>query len=367
VSILSTWTEVAMAESSPRALDRVLYELCRAEPRSPLVRKLEDLVRAALAVSSGGERALALASAVEPFTDRGLERRRQALRMLAARRCPLPTEEAVLAEVTAWAEQAGDPEASALVAGWTGRLRYRQGRFEEAAESHLGSARGQRWAAARVNEQLNAASALLEAFAFERASAVAEEARRIAAACRHPYFEARAEWIVRSSAYRAGTAREPDLELCDLATRVGVVDLEALICLNEAAVAWRADAGGRATALAGRAQRLWTTSGWRAGSLLTRALAAAAGRQPDASEAAELAAEARLVTVPGIGLQALGLIARVAPEAAATGPEVLRALVAGVPRAHWSLRMDVISVDEALEALGVEPSAVESSRRAAPR
>ncbi|MEJ7730234.1 MAG: hypothetical protein WKG00_13575 [Polyangiaceae bacterium] len=354
---------MAIAESSPRALDRVLYELCRAEPRSPPVRKLEDLVRAALAVSSGGERALALASALEPFTDRGLERRRQALRMLAARRCPLPTEEAVLADVTAWAANAGDLEASALVAGWTGRLRYRQGRFVEAAESHLASARGQRWAAARVNEQLNAASALLEAFAFERASAVADEARRIAAACRHPYFEARAEWIVRSSAYRAGTAREPDLVLCDLATRVGVADLEALICLNEAAVAWRADAGGRATALAGRAQRLWTTSGWRAGSLLARALAMAAGRGADASEANDLAAEARLVTVPGVGLQALGLVALGAREAAATQPEVLRQLAAAVPRAHWSQRMDVISVDEALGALGVAPASLEQGAR----
>ncbi len=56
-----------MLEATPPALDRVLYELCRVEPRTPALAHLEALVRAALAVGVWTDRTLAIADAVPPF------------------------------------------------------------------------------------------------------------------------------------------------------------------------------------------------------------------------------------------------------------------------------------------------------------
>ena len=56
----------------------------------------------------------------------------------------------------------------------------------------------------------------MECFRLDDARSLAEEARRAAARCRHPYYEARAEWILRAVAYRTGRATSPDLELLEV-------------------------------------------------------------------------------------------------------------------------------------------------------
>jgi hypothetical protein len=54
--------------------------------------------------------------------------------------------------------------------------------------------------------------------------------------------------------------------------------------------------------------------------------------------------------VPGVGAQALGLLAQAFPEEGPRWRAAIVRLVEEIPRARWSQRMDVLSVDEALEA-----------------
>jgi Protein kinase domain len=350
--LLGVWVQIAVRDGKPLALDRVLYEICRAGERTAEVAALEALVRAALAVrTTGGDRALAMLDAlVAPFADPELDRVRQHVRVLAARRGPAEREEAVLAEVAAWAAARGDVEAEASLADWLGRLRYRQGRFEEAALLHACAAEDGCWTTARIDARLNGASALMEGFCLDAAREAAEAGRALARSCRHAYFEGRAEWILRAVAYRSGRAEAPDHELVALAARVDVSFLEGAVSLNEGAVAWRAGRLDEALALSERAARLLTGKGREAGALLARCLAlACTGAAPEAGALA-LAEEAARCPAPGVGIQALGLLSHVCPALQPVLREAAARLAAAIPRRHWSERMDILSVAEVLGA-----------------
>src|SRR5262249_52808578 len=147
-------------------------------------------------------RALDMATALPPLRRIALERRRHAVRMVAARSCSAEEEEAVVGTIATFVEETKDPETVARFRGWQGRLRYRQGRFEDARGLHSEASRGERWITDRTAAMLNAGSALLEAFRHETAMVAASEARELAAVCRHPILEARAEWLMRAITYR---------------------------------------------------------------------------------------------------------------------------------------------------------------------
>ena len=171
-SLLEQWVTLALTEDTTQALDRVLYEICRTYPRSASLESLESLVRAALAMTEWSDRALDIIDDIPPFEDARIERLRQRLRVSASRRCGSERGTRTIEQATQWARASRDPEAHAELAWWTGRLRYRQGRFDEAA-------------------------------------------RQAASACRNALLEGRATWIERSLAYRLDRVREPDLELVE--------------------------------------------------------------------------------------------------------------------------------------------------------
>lgn len=350
--LLGLWVQVALSEGTPQALDRVLYELCRAVCSAGEVRALEQLVRAALTMrTTAGARALALVEDLAPFADPNLEKWRLQVRVQSARLCSNHQEEAVLASVEAWASQTAQPEARAALCDWLGRLRYRQGAFAEAAELHGKAAGGRRWVTERLGALLNRASALMEAFQFDAAFDAASEARALAESCRHAYCEARAEWLVRSALYRRGDVVEVDEDFADVAAKVGVAELEALVCLNEAAIAWRANDRDKTLAFAKRTERIWSEKGKPWGALFARTLVVAATGTTQ-QQALFLSLEAERCPVPGAGTQMLGLLARGCPEAASQLAAAARLLRESIPKECWSLRMDVLSVDEACAALG---------------
>ncbi|WP_437985161.1 protein kinase domain-containing protein [Sorangium sp. So ce117] len=356
LGILSAWVKIAFAEGTPRAMDRVLYELSRAVVRGPEVTRLALLVQAALAgLGPRGDRARELADGIAPFSDPELERRRQGVRIVAAakRVSPLLLAQA-LVEVDAWAERAEHPMARLCLVDGRARLRYVEGRFDEAAALHAEAAASEPWQTGQIAAMLSSASALLEAFRHREAAARAGAARELAARCRNPYWEGRAEWLVRSALYRMGEAAEPDLDLVEATVRVGVPQLEALVCLTEAAVAYRAERAAVAAELGGRAATLWRGMDRGSGALLARCLALAAGARADDGEVEQLAEAAMTCQVPGIGLQALGLLGRVAPGARAGFRGALGGLAEGIPRERWDERMDVLSAAEAFEGAGGE-------------
>ncbi|MDI1432972.1 protein kinase domain-containing protein [Polyangium sorediatum] len=351
--LFASWVEIALAENTSTALDRVLYELCRpGAADDPALAHLAALVRAALAAGPWTSRVLVAAAEVPPFTDPALELRRQGVRVLAARRGALAAEEATIAEVAAWAEAGGDRVAQARAASWLGRLRYRQGRFDEAAACHLTAAAGEAWPVARLWALLFGASALLEAFRFEEAKATAEEALALARHCRHAVCAGRAEWILRSVAYRMGVidGGPVDHELVEATPLVGGSDLEALVCLTEAAVAHRAGDRALARDLAGRAYRVWRPLQERVGALLCAGLFLAHGGDLPEAEVQAFVEAARTCPIPGVGVQALALFV-VAGVPVTWGRDDINRLVALVPVDRRRDRMDVLSVEEALEGM----------------
>jgi hypothetical protein len=344
---LSLWTEIALVEGAPRSMDRALYAVCRRKAPAEKLARLESLLRAALAVGTWTERALAMVEAIPAFDDPALERRRQGVRVFAAVRSSLEAEEKVLDELSHWAA-ARSEEDRACLAGWMGRLRYRQGRFIEAAKLHDEAARTEQWATRRIAARINAASALMEAFELEAAEKQAEEGRMAAAECRDGFFEGYAEWTLRAIALRRGKEGPPDYALIDAIVGVGVRSLEAEICLVEAARAYRAGMRTDARVLAERAARCWIAIGEPGGGLLASAIRVACGET--GVDVASLIAQAHASTTPAIALQVLALLGEGGHRFHREFAKI-EALAASVPSEHWVVPIDVLSVDEALRAL----------------
>jgi hypothetical protein len=353
---LSEWVKSALADGTPKALDRVMYELHRAS-ECEAAEHLRALVGAAIsAAASNGERALAEADAVPRFDDPELEQRRHRVRLLAARRCSTPQVHATLLPIETWAATSSAVEAHVTLAEARGFLCYEQGRFAAAAMHHAEAARADRFLVTRIGAMLNGASSLLEAFRHEEAAARAGEAEGLAAGCRHAYYEGRAAWLERAALYRMGAALETDRELLDAVARVGVVDLEANVCLVEGVIAYRRGDESLTVELAERAARAWRRMGKGWAEILALALAAAARRSATDQETTELAARAIQSNVPGIGAQVLGLLALARPDRRAEWRPAMAPLCATIHRENWHLRMDLGSLDEARSALGLDGS-----------
>ena len=349
--MLSLWTKVALAEATPRALDGVLYELVRTAPANAEVERLQSLLRAALAAPGGnGFQALEMADDLGPFVDPTLERCRQRIRVLAVATRASPSLLAeVLDEIDEWAGESGDPMAELCAAEGHARRRYHEGRFDEAARLFAQAAALDPWMTGKIDATLRSTSALLEAFAHEQARKTAEEARSLARRARHPYLEGRAEWLIRSAEYRLGKTQRPDWELVEAAARVGVQDLEALVCFQEAAVAMRMDMLEVTCDLAERAATIWRSMGRPFARMLARALAISCGAETNDEEVETLVERAIGCKGAGIGVQTLGLFGRVFPEKRLAWQSVLSNLERTVPEEHWEQRIDVLSVRESLE------------------
>ena len=348
--VLSIWTRVALAEATPQALDGALYEVVRTRHSNADIDRLQALLRAALAApGASGLNALEMADDLGPFTDPDLERARQRIRIVAvsSRASPALLAE-VLDEVDDWAERSGHAMAELTAAEGHARRCYHEGRFAEAAKSYARAAALEPWLTGQIEATLRSASALLEAFDHERAEKTAEEARILAVRARHPYWEGRVEWLLRSAKYRMGKTSLPDMELVDAVAHVGAADLEALVCLNEAAVALRADMREDARTLADRAATIWRGMGRVFATMLARALAIACGASAEAEEVEALVSRAIACKGPGIGIQTLGLLGKVFPQMRSSWQHAVAELVKGVPEIHWDQRVDVLSVNESV-------------------
>lgn len=352
--LLALWVEAAIELGTPHALDRVLFEICRIEPRTGRIAHLEDLCRAALASGEFTERPMERIGRVAPFDDPRLERARLSVRALAARHLSdLGAQEAVLREIEA-ALPAGDADAEATLANHRGRLRYRQGRFGEAAALHGEAAAKARSPLVRTYSNIAGANAHMDDFAFDEARVLAARALALARSLRHAYHQALSEWLLRTLDYRQGAAGAPDLELVEASMFVGVKQMEGMIAFNEAAVAWRAGSADDTRALARRAHDAFASIGEQQSALLMRCLLLLAGDACTPGEIGSLVERALGPLLPGLGLQALALLAMAGhlPPGAVPAARIDE-LAAAVPREHWDKRMDVLSVDECRAAPGL--------------
>jgi hypothetical protein len=120
------------------------------------------------------------------------------------------------------------------------------------------------------------------------------------------------------------------------------------VTLNEAAIAWRANDGALALRLAEAAAARWRASSTPPGADLARALAWTAGASWRPAEAREVAVRAAACPIPGLGLQTVGLVARLGVGRSPISADTLERLASSVPREFWGVRMDVLSVEEAM-------------------
>jgi len=348
--LFGLWVEAALEEGSPAAVDRLRHTLCRAD-RSPQIAVVEALTQAIAVEEYGSKRALDLARAIPPQQDARLERVRISARLNAARlRADDDAEEQFLDELLS-SGAAIEPDIAARVDHARGRLRYRQGRFLEAAALHAAAARS-----ASVLQRIaskNAGSwALLEAFALDEALALATEARALAEEHRHAAHETAATWTLRAVAHRTHTAHAPDMELVGAVRHAAGRHIQGAIVFNEAAIAWRAGRSADALPLARQSHELLAAIDEQRGAPLMRCLMVVLGHPTSAEEARSLLAKALDMKGGGLGVQALALLAMgnmLPPDA--VDEARLAALAAEVPRAFWRTPLDILSVDESLEAI----------------
>jgi eukaryotic-like serine/threonine-protein kinase len=336
------------------ALDQALYEVGRTRVRSRATEQLDRLLRGAADAARGnGEAALMQLDGCGPLDDPDLELWRQAQRHRAARSLSIEREQRVVDEIEKWAVARGDVRSLANSAAWSAQLRWRQGKYVESGEAHAKAADGSiDRTPARIAHLLNAAAALLEAGRYADVRTQASAAIALAASCRHHAFEACASSFLRNVAYRLDQTDAVDFELVAAADQVGEPRYEAMICLNEAAVAWRTGDLAAAASLASRA-----TSGWRAAraewpSLLSRCLELACGAPPNPGEFDALVARATECPLPGVAIQAMGLLAIATPERSARLLPLLRKRLAQLPPESVTLRREVLSLEEAVKSAG---------------
>jgi hypothetical protein len=285
-----------------------------------------------------------------PFQELELELRRNELRLVAARNNGV--EEAFLAEVEPWAQDHPDPRVRTHYLGWLGRVRYWQGRFEEAATLHQEAAALERVQVTRGGRLLRAASAWVEAFEYTRARDAAAQALELAVSNRHPLIEMRARWVLRSMQYRTNTASAHDPEFVAAVMQIGEPEWEPIVLLTEAAIAWRSGAVDTARSLAGTAYDRWRPTGNKLGRLLAAGLLTATGAAPPADELRDVVACARSCRAPGVGVQTLALVTMKNVESPIPADEIF-VLANQVPRHHWGTRLDLLSVRESLDSLGL--------------
>lgn len=348
--LFATWTELALLDGTPAAMDRAIHELDLAQDFGRFA-DLGALLRAAVVIHCAPARAFEEASAMPSFAEPALERWRHAVHVQSARLGPIERERATVEALRPWAEASRDPCDHAAFAGWEAWTLYRSGRYVEASDRHLAAAALESLPAARLASRLAAASALLEAWLPERALSLAEDARAAAAAARLTHLEARACWIERACLYRLERLAEPDAGLVAAVRAAGLGNLLALVAMNEAAVAWRAGDLPAARGFAMEAFRQWSVSGRRWAPDMARALALACGSEALPGEVEVLAAEARQCPVPAAGLQVLALLALADVGAPALAEADVARLAALVPEDCWGRRAAILSTTEALAHL----------------
>ena len=349
-------TMAAAQSGSPAACDHLLFQLA-ARPPSPRIERLEAITRSACHGYAGEyERGL---DTLPPLSESPslLERRIcGSLKMFLGRGVSPEVLEAHIEELEMVAQEEGNETIGMIAAGGRAWLHYRRERFEQAAEMHLMAAELADSAATRASLRLNAASALLEAGAFEQAMELAEGPRALANRVRMAAHEARAEWIIRSARYRLDDqGLSPDSALVHASQELGQRHQTGMIALTEGAIAWRQGSHATAIELAGVAASEWTAIRHATPSLLARALVHAAGATLKPNQAEEIISELREAKPATTAIQTAGLIAFGAPALAAD----CRALIEGcMPSAHTvapEMRLEVISISEAMTYAQLTP------------
>jgi len=349
---LALWLRIVVTTHDASATARFLYALARLPNKNGTVEAVEQLAHAFDDASKWTNLALERAQAVPAFRSMTLEPVRWAVRLFAARKSTPATFRAEVEAALRAHPRSQHSRWRHARAAWRARLAYVENRFADAAEAQELAATEATWLTDRVDAQLGAASAWMEAFAFDRAIAQAEAARRVAEASRTPFLEGRAEWILRTARDRAGVAMEVDFELLDAVEHLGAPGLLRVLALTEATIAYRhqdLDAFARTMQVAERGRGAGNEPLCHAA---TQAMAVDLGLVPPPPDPLEIPRD----------LAARG-VARLAVEVAAltADPETLGekdrrwlvTLVGKIPAEHRGKNLGILSAEVCARRLGL--------------
>ncbi|WP_230470321.1 hypothetical protein, partial [Lujinxingia vulgaris] len=352
--LLMTWAKIALSNGSPRELERFLAAMERAGEPDERRRRIEKLVRAAiLSMQVQGTTALATMDEVAPLDDPELELRRQRFRLQASWGCEREVGQRVMAEIEAWASEHPCEEIQGTVRGWMGLMNYRQARFEEAARLHTEAARLKSRVSARLSSALNAATSLLECGELKSAEHLILKARKLAERRHQPVYMVRARILERRLAYRRDDLSAPDEAFIAAARELALPELDGLLGLVEAAMAFRRNEYDTARTMAMSTYQAWSRTGNMWGAKLALALAIRCGREVDWIEQAELLESATSCHLPSVGAQIIGLLAPVVDGVPEGAQRCVEQLADTLTPAQRRARREVLSVQEALDALNL--------------
>src|SRR5205085_2930666 len=129
----------------------------------------------------------------------------ESVRVVAGRYGDLEAEESAVRATSAWAEGRPQDVPAGAIESWLAWLRYRQGRFRDAAALHLRAAElSPAGTTQRALRLLAAAAALLEVGDFDGARRHSADALALATRARNAPVEARAASLVDTVEYRRG-------------------------------------------------------------------------------------------------------------------------------------------------------------------
>lgn len=297
----------ALRQESGAAVELALYEVGRCEEGGADLAMAEQVLRVARAVFADDRpRVAELLAAIPPLTHEGLEVWRTAFGLWLRR--GTAEEQAWLAGLAPWAQ--GAPDREGRVQGWWGDLRYRQGRFQQAARMHRAAAELKRDPTGRISSVFNLSAALLDAGELRDAEEAARAGVASAADLRLPRYEALLTWAARAARSRACVPLAADPALVEAASLIHR-NTAAQVALGEAVIAWRTGDPALAHALAARALEVYSAARSPAAhalASLVHLLAAPGGPDPD--DATRLVEQTRDLVATGIRLQVLGLLGR---------------------------------------------------------
>ena len=278
----------ALVSGEPRGLGVAAADILRRS--SPLARVFASLLTAWAALERGDHAfAAARVAEVPPLEDPELDSYRQLVLVRLA--LAADPEAAALLVERARAVTPDDSLLGRRQYEWLGQIRFRQGRFEDAARLHLAGASREPVPRRRATMYCNAGWASLALPDLEDASAQFEQARAIAYQYRFSEIEAFALLGLRKVAWRAGDPVVPSPDLRTSAAMLGAPRLRIEVDLFDAAVAWRAGDRAETARLARSVIELAGPLGSTRAALLARGLVAASeGAGEDALETMTAAA-----------------------------------------------------------------------------
>ncbi len=236
----------------------------------------------------------------------------------------------------------------ATVLSWTGLAAYRRGDFEAASARHLQAA-DLREGEARLQSELNAASALAEAGRFDRSEALARSVLDAARAHRQSSYEVHATSILRSIDNGRG-ATNPDLALVDAAAWLGPTQFGAWLLCTEALIAHRG-AHPEAPELANKALGAATGVGLPWGELVAKAMVVSNG----GGDPTAVLERARDCPFPVITLDVVAMVYDALPDHSRPQARRLASkILSEIPEPRRSICRGRFSPHEAASRIGVE-------------